>query len=159
LDEQIRDVIIKNTPHADARRQCLLDPNASLEDVLKKAQTYIKTLETDQVLKGDQLVHDVDKMSSTFKKKRTKPFTPKPSSMPKNKWKSYSQCFVKHERKNCPFKQSTCHKCGKKGHIKPVCRTKSSADEVNTVENADSIYDDGSFFTEVAKFNQASSVA
>ena len=41
VDEQIRDVIIKETLHADVGRQFLIDPDASLDDVLKKAETYV----------------------------------------------------------------------------------------------------------------------
>jgi len=52
LDEQIRDVIIKESPHPDIRRQCLLETNPSLQDVLVKANTYIRTSETDAMLKG-----------------------------------------------------------------------------------------------------------
>jgi len=52
VDDQIRDVIIQNTPHADVRRQCLIDPEASLNDVLRKAQLYVRTLKTDQLLSG-----------------------------------------------------------------------------------------------------------
>ena len=43
VDKQIRDVIIKETPHADIRRQCLLESDPSLDDILKKAATYITT--------------------------------------------------------------------------------------------------------------------
>ena len=36
VDDQIRDIIIKETPHADVRRHCLLDSNPTLIDVLTK---------------------------------------------------------------------------------------------------------------------------
>ena len=31
-----------------------------------------------------------------------------------------------HDKNDCKFKSATCHKCGKVGHIAPVCRTKGS---------------------------------
>ena len=52
VDEQIRDVIIQHTPHAEVRRQCLIQPNISLDDVVSKAAVYTKTVETDQLLTG-----------------------------------------------------------------------------------------------------------
>ncbi len=33
-------------------------------------------------------------------------------------WKNYN-----HAAKDCKFKDATCHACGKKGHIAPVCRS------------------------------------
>ena len=59
VNEQICGIIIKETAHADVCHQCLLDPAASLENVLKMAQTYIRTLETEKVLKGDNKTKDV----------------------------------------------------------------------------------------------------
>ena len=29
-----------------------------------------------------------------------------------------------HDKQECKFKTATCHKCGKVGHITPVCRSK-----------------------------------
>ena len=45
VDDQIRDVLIQNTPHAEVRRQCLVDPNASLADVLKKSTSICTNFE------------------------------------------------------------------------------------------------------------------
>ena len=53
VNEQICDIIIKETPHADVRSQCLLDADPSLNDVLKKARAFIRITETDKILKGE----------------------------------------------------------------------------------------------------------
>jgi hypothetical protein len=34
------------------------------------------------------------------------------------------RCGRKHSESECKFKSATCHKCGKSGHIAPVCRSK-----------------------------------
>ena len=34
------------------------------------------------------------------------------------------RCGRKHSESECKFKSATCHKCGKPGHIAPVCRSK-----------------------------------
>lgn len=49
VDELIRDMMIKETPHTDVRRQCLMESNIYLKNVLAKAVTYVKTLETVKV--------------------------------------------------------------------------------------------------------------
>ena len=119
VDEQIRDVLIKETPHADIRRQCLLDTDPSLDDVLKKATTYLQTTETDRVIKGEAsqvLPEAVNKMSDNYQRKSTKPSA---------RYKSCPSCYVKHERRDCPCKDLVCRKCNKKGHISPVCQSKN----------------------------------
>ena len=63
VHEFIRDLIIRESLRADVRRQCLMETNLSLEDVLNEAATYLRTVETDQVLQSDQVV---DKMSSRY---------------------------------------------------------------------------------------------
>ena len=35
------------------------------------------------------------------------------------------RCGRRHDAKSCKFKEATCHKCGKLGHIAPVCRSAS----------------------------------
>ena len=67
VDEQIRNVIIQNTPHAEIRRWCLIEPNISLNDVMKKAILYMRTLETDQLLTGSSTTA-VNKMTSQYKR-------------------------------------------------------------------------------------------
>ena len=37
-----------------------------------------------------------------------------------------SGCGKLHWKKDCPFKDAVCHQCGRKGHIKTVCRVSSS---------------------------------
>jgi len=128
VDDQIRDVIIKETPRADVRRQCLNDPDESLDDVLKKAETYVKTLRTDQLLKGesDAGFHAVHKMSATFQSKADRKDKVGKRS---GSWKSCPQCFSQHTKSDCPFKRATYYKCGKKGHIKTVCKSERTKAE------------------------------
>ena len=40
------------------------------------------------------------------------------------KKKSCYRCGRSHDEKDCKFREATCHVCGKKGHIAPVCRSK-----------------------------------
>ena len=40
-----------------------------------------------------------------------------------NKAKLYYRCGRGHDAKTCKFREAECHKCGKTGHIAPVCRS------------------------------------
>ena len=97
----------------------------SLQDVLKKAETYVKTLETDQVLRGESVNESgnfgaVHKMSASYQKgKASRKST---GDTRRGRWKSCPQCFAKHEKADCPFTTASCYKCGKKGHIQAVCK-------------------------------------
>ena len=68
VDDQIRDVFIKETPHANIRRQCLLEADPTLNNVLAKAATYIQTAETDKVLKGESsAMPTTNQITATYK--------------------------------------------------------------------------------------------
>ena len=54
VDELIRDLIIKETPHADVRRQCLMETNPSLEDVLKKPRLSLELLRLTKLSRGKE---------------------------------------------------------------------------------------------------------
>ena len=132
VDEQIRDVIIKETPHADIRRQCLQDPDPTLQSVLQKATAYIKTSQTDQVLKGCETSKEtVNKMSSGYAPRSQRGRNVVARTRQPTKLRSCPKCFDKHERRDCPCRDMTCFKCGKKGHVKSVCRKKEASTETS----------------------------
>jgi len=128
--------MIKETPDADVRRrQCLIDPDASFEDVLKKAETYVKTLRTDQLLKGesDASFHAVHKMAATYQSKAARKDKGRKHS---SSWKSCPQCFSQHTKSDCPYKKAACYKCGKKGHIKAVSKSESTKAEFSSQQRS-----------------------
>ena len=45
------------------------------------------------------------------------------SGGPRVKPKPCRRCGRRHDEAQCKFRDATCHKCGKTGHISPVCRT------------------------------------
>lgn len=126
VDDQIGDVIIQHSPHAEVRRQCLIEPNITLQTVLSKAEVYTKTLETDKLLTGkgssSSTAVSVNKMSSQYKKQKPAGRPPKKSPFQQADWKRCKDCHVKHSPNNCPYKTYTCHKCKKVGHLKSVCK-------------------------------------
>lgn len=144
IDDQIRDVIIKETPHADVRRQCLLDTDPSLDDVLKKAETFITTTETDRVLKGEMTEPTTHQMSSSYKP-RGKPkgaqfnsnTVPESGKLPK--LKSCPQCYIQHDRKQCPHRSKQCNTCQRMGHISSVCLSKSTTNPPNSYNSSNAV--------------------
>ena len=54
--EQTRDVFIVHIPHAEVRRQCLIDSNTRLTNVLRKVYLYSRTLDTNQLSAGVRAV-------------------------------------------------------------------------------------------------------
>eukprot|EP00475_Leptophrys_vorax_P036207 TRINITY_DN60759_c0_g1_i1.p1 TRINITY_DN60759_c0_g1~~TRINITY_DN60759_c0_g1_i1.p1 ORF type:complete len:193 (-),score=53.13 TRINITY_DN60759_c0_g1_i1:547-1125(-) len=44
---------------------------------------------------------------------------------------SEKRCGRKHPTNSCPSFTAECHKCGKKGHFKSKCRSKSCSDDAN----------------------------
>ena len=67
-DEQICDVIIQQTLHVEIRRQCLIEPKISLNDMLFKPALYTRTLKTDKLLPGTGGI-SVNKMTSQDREK------------------------------------------------------------------------------------------
>jgi hypothetical protein len=113
VDEQIRDMIIKETPHADVRRQRLMERDPSLDDVLKKAFAYVTTTETDKILRGtnNTSTTQINKMSGSYhhKTRRTPAKENRPSNAEKSgKLKCCPGCFTKHEKKLCACRDLVC---------------------------------------------------
>ena len=59
-------------PHAEVRQQYLIDPETTLEEVIWKAELYIRTSNTDQLLTCgiNSQSGAVNKMSSEYKNTR-----------------------------------------------------------------------------------------
>lgn len=147
VDDQIRDIIIKETPHADVRRQCLLDSDPSLDEVLKKAETFITTTETDRVLKGEMTEPTTHQMAASYKprgKSKGAQFsgntTPESGKLPK--LKSCPQCYIQHDRKQCPHRSKQCNICQRLGHISSVCLSKSSTSSPNSYISSNAVDED-----------------
>ena len=94
-------MLIQNTPHAEVRRQCLLDPETTLEEVIRKAELYTRTSNTDQLLISgiNSQSGAINKMSSEYQKS-THP--QKKASVESSDNKRWKICHVKRNRNSCP---------------------------------------------------------
>ena len=113
-------MLIQNTPH-----------ETTLEEVIRKAELYIRTSNTDQLLTSgiNSQSEAVNKMSSEYKKstqsRKQEKHSASVESNDNKRWKRCQKCYVEHSRNSCPWKESICHRCGKKGHLKSVCKSKN----------------------------------
>lgn len=128
----IRDHIIVHTPHDSVRADLLQKQRSTLTDVLLIAEPYeatttavgvLKEVKSEKTIGVNLLKRDQFKQNRKYENKN------KENSI--RKFKSCSGCFSKHKREECKFKNATCNKCGKKGHIAAVCMSKTE-DESKT---------------------------
>jgi len=48
-------------------------------------------------------------------------------------------CGSSHLRSKCPFRDASCHKCSKKGHIAKLCRSSSTVDHLAIESSTDQL--------------------
>ena len=130
-DEMIRDRLVVGICDASLSEKLQLDPDLTLAKALTKVRQAEAVKQQQPVLRGDERVSDVPVGEITHDRKQKprnihRPQAPLPS-------RSYGRsstpkaCFwcgdtPPHGRLNCPAKEATCGRCGKKGHYTSVCR-------------------------------------
>ncbi|XP_046802727.1 uncharacterized protein K02A2.6-like [Lucilia cuprina] len=120
VDDMIRDHIIVHTPHDAVRAASLQKQQATLADVLLIAESFESTTKTVAVIKEN--INDESIQVNAVTKHNLQTHK---NNVKQNLFKSCSGCFVSHKRENCKFRFATCNKCGKKGHISPVCMSEN----------------------------------
>ena len=150
-EQMIIDVIIRRTPHPEIRRQCLQDPKLTLDSLVQKAQSYLQTCKTVEVVQGNNSLNNSNYQSSSevaceinseykdsseiaYKMSpQYKTVVRKQNVRNHNNWQATKQhqkyrgcpgCFVYHEKVDCPAKNQICRKCNGKNHFASVCQSK-----------------------------------
>lgn len=145
VDEMIRDQIIVHTPHDAVRAATLQKQQATLADVIVVAESFEATTKTVAAMKNNNNETNVNINSVQNKNKYKK----QKEINYENKLKSCSGCFRSHTRDKCKFRNATCNKCNKKGHISPVCMStetkrnggkKKNERSHNDVDNVETIF-------------------
>ena len=136
LDRLIRNMIVLNTPHNEVRRACLKEPSPTLDGVLKTANSYVALAASDAIVKGPTQgpTPEVLAVEKLRQPRRTKTGNWKNNKSHKSEsrpeGRQGQRCAgcgsTNHRRAACPFLKSECHKCGRIGHIKSVCRSEQS---------------------------------
>ena len=105
LNQMLRDRLVCAVEELKIQRRLLAEPDLTLDKVFELA---LAAEAADKNAKDLQPT-----MSSTVNRVQHK--------------KSCYHCGDKHSPADCKFRAAECHKCGKKGHIAHVCRSKLSA--------------------------------
>ena len=127
----IRDRIVVGLQDVSLSEKLQLGPNLTLEKAVTAAHQKEAVKQQQSTLRsqsGSTLAASVDAMQAEQQKQpHTKHTTGKTES---SKEKVCGGCgkFPSHKVQQCPAKDVTCHKCGKKGHYQTVCRSKTVGD-------------------------------
>ncbi|XP_037828856.1 uncharacterized protein K02A2.6-like [Lucilia sericata] len=143
VDEMIRDALILNTSHEIVRTAALQKQNPSLEEVINIAETYESTQSSLETIRNNSLPQEVQQVKfrnhNPKYQQQNNQTSKRPSKIsPENQLPSCSGCFKNHKKQNCKFRNAKCHRCGKTGHIAPVCKSKN----VNNIENSEKLVSD-----------------
>jgi transposase InsO family protein len=141
VDDMIIEVVIRNTPHAEIRRQCIQDTKLTVENLIEKAENYLRTCKSERIVQGrgekENVGREVLKIQPTYKKSQ-RSYQPKQAFG--NKFRGCPGCFTKHKKSECPAKEQTCRKCGGRNHFASVCQSKRKmSSHVDALEQVSSL--------------------
>ena len=139
-EEMIRDRIVVGIRDNSLSQKMQLEPNLTLIKAIELAR------QSESVKKQQPTVRGQEKEQMAVEVIRKKPGR-LPSRNPNlpgtnpplNRNHGCTRCgqLPKHDKKNCPAKDSICHKCHKKGHYKAVCRSKRLVGEVQASDDSE----------------------
>ena len=137
LDGALRDRFVIGLRSSNARSMILKSGKTTFDQVVAEAQTI--ELANESRTLGNRQQDDINKVGWQQRSGKKSSYTP---SNNKNQ-KPCGRClrnFHPGGPKNCPALNWTCKACGKKGHIKPKCRTTANkADKIRSVEEAGNV--------------------
>ena len=108
LDQAIRDRFVCGVKSETIQKKLLAEDGLTAARALELAQSIEAAEKNARQLKGESLATG-DSILSTGAEKGTTCY----------------RCGRCHDERTCKYKDATCHKCGKPGHIAPVCRSSS----------------------------------
>lgn len=144
-DWEIRDMLVKHTPHESVRNAALMKTNPKLEEIIEIAQAYECSKRSSEIIKvgtqsnASESAHMVNHIKpnqnqrSNYNKSESQRYNQsrKSNNQTRSVFKSCPGCFEAHARRDCKHITSACNKCGKKGHIASVCQSAGSEQSSN----------------------------
>ena len=127
-DEMIRDRIMVGIQDRKLSEKLQLDSTLTLEKAVTSAETVKKQQRVIRGNKMEEEFHDSPVQairSGTQSSTRRTPSDPPPSCQ-------WCGKVPAHERRRCPARSATCHRCSKRGHFQSVCRAPPRASEIHT---------------------------
>ena len=120
LDDALRDRFVCGLWSEATRRRLLPEAKLTFARAVELAQCLEQADKDSKSFKTAEAV-PVQKLSQTQRRKSGA------TQGPRNSTKSCYRCGrTNHNPSECHFIDATCNSCGKKGHISPVCRSKTS---------------------------------
>ena len=132
-EEMIRDRIVVGIYDNKLSQRMQLEPDLTLKKAIELARQNESVKKQQPTVRGpnkEQVA--VEAIRRRHGRQLSKnPISPS-TNPAANRNHSCSRCgqSPKHDKKNCPAKDSVCHRCHKKGHFKAVCRSKREVREV-----------------------------
>ncbi len=137
-NEMIRDRLVVGLRNPSLSEKLQMDADLTLEkavsaarqtESIKQQQTVLRS--PSQEGKPVRAVDTVEKQRMPYRSQKRKPKETAPTHQ---KLKCCTRCgrSPTHNREQCPAREATCHKCGKRGHFQTACRSSAN---VRTVES------------------------
>ena len=138
LDEALRDRLVSglHSKMSRTQRQLLAVRELTFQKAREKCiadelATKANTEHMGAAAAATTDVHNVSTANGSNRYKKGSKSRPKGNQRAPAASGGCESCGNNHSRADCKYRDATCHKCGRKGHIKPVCRS-----SVNTGERS-----------------------
>ena len=138
-DELIRDRIVVGIRDAQLSEKMQMEPELTLKRAVTLARQS-ECVKTQQPTVRGELSQEstIEAVKGTTLQPKAQNRIPHASTNPPSqRAKKCSRCGKpgSHNQAQCPARDSICHKCGKIGHFKSVCRNTSARSSIRTVDN------------------------
>ena len=117
LDEMLRDRLVCGITNSRCQQRLLAEADLTFDTAFKMVQAMELAERDAQELHSREMT-----ISEPIQKLQDQSTTRKKPSIPR----SCYRCGGSHEPSQCRFQHVECHACGKKGHIRKVCRSKAA---------------------------------
>lgn len=128
LDEAVRDKFITGM----ASDERLFEKFCEMDEKLTAAASLNKALIHEVKLKGKLMSNDVNLIQGRGNNYNNK-HKPNRANGNQHKKETCKHCGWKHKSATCKFKDAICDQCGRKGHLKLMCRAKEKNLSTNFV--------------------------
>ena len=114
LDQALRDRFVCGVRNEALQRKLLTESDLTI----KRAQELAQSMESADLNAKDLKGDGTTSRAPEFVNQAT-------SFSVSEKFGPCRRCGRRHDARTCKFKGATCHRCGKQGHIAPVCKSAS----------------------------------
>lgn len=127
-DRRLRDQFIFGLNDEEMQRQLLQETELTAETVVQHSERFNRARSSAALFQGTSSESDVHQTSGQrHNRSRSSSKTPVATSSTdkQRNWGPCTHCGNRHDAKHCKFRSAECYQCGRKGHIRKVCRQRS----------------------------------